>query len=186
MGENGSLPRDAVLELETIEPLAEKAGALTTTAPLSYAREVAEPEPISPAIRFGGNLTLLGYEPDVPRQYLPGETVETITYWRVDGELPPDVTLFTQILADPVTPIASRHYIGVNPRRMRARDIFIQVTQLQLPAVALPGEYAISIGLYRQRLDQRLPALKDGQAHGDRLFLYTIDVVEEEPEASGA
>lgn len=181
------LPRNSVIELETVEMLAAKAGALTTTAPVSYAREVAEPEPISPAIRFGGHLTLLGYEPDVSRSFLPGETVDIITYWRVDGELPSDVTLFTQILADPVTPIVTRHYIGVNPTRMRERDIFIQVTQLQLPAVALPGEYAISVGLYRERLDQRLPVLKDGQAHGDRLFLYTIDVVpEEETETSGA
>ncbi len=173
----GDLPRDAVVELDTVERLAGKAGALTTTAPVSYAREVAEPEPISPAIRFGGNLTLLGYEPDVPRTFLPGDTVDVITYWRVDGEMPPDVTLFTQILADPVTPVVTRHYIGVNPERMRARDIFIQITQLHLPAVALPGEYAISMGLYRQRLDQRLPVLKEGQAHGDRLFLYTIDIL---------
>ncbi len=181
------LPRNAVIELETVEVLAEKAGALITTAPVSYAREVAVPEPISPAIRFGGNLTLLGYEPEVPRSFLPGELVDIITYWRVDGELPPDLTLFTQILADPVTPIVTRHYIGVNPVRKRERDIFIQVTQLQLPAVALPGEYAISVGLYRERLDQRLPVLKDGQAHGDRLFLYTIDVLPaEETETSDA
>ncbi|MCY4466114.1 MAG: glycosyltransferase family 39 protein [Chloroflexi bacterium] len=181
------LPRNSVIELETVEKLAGKAGVLTTTAPVSYAREVAVPEPISPAIRFGGNLTLLGYEPDVSRSFLPGETVDIITYWRVDGELPPDVTLFTQILADPVTPIVTRHYIGVNPTRMRERDIFIQVIQLQLPAFALPGEYAISIGLYRERFDQRLPVLKDGQAHGDRLFLYTIDVVPaEETETSDA
>lgn len=181
------LPRNSVIELETVQALAGKAGALTTTAPVYFAREVAEPEPISPAIRFGGNLTLLGYEPDVPRSFLPGETVDIITYWRVDGELPPDVTLFTQILADPVTPIVAQHYIGVNPTRMRERDIFIQDTQLQLPAVALPGEYAITVGLYRERLDQRLPVLKDGQAHGDRLFLYTIDVVlAEATETSGA
>ncbi|MCY4146743.1 MAG: glycosyltransferase family 39 protein [Chloroflexi bacterium] len=181
------LPRNAVIELDTVETLAGKVGALTTTAPVSYAREVAEPEPISPAIRFGGNLTLLGYEPGAPRSFLPGETVDIITYWRADGELPPDVTIFMQILADPVTPIATRHYIGVNPSRLRERDIFIQVTQLQLPAVALPGEYAISVGLYRERLDQRLPVLKDGQAHGDRLFLYTIDVAPEEAvEASSA
>ncbi len=181
------LPRNSVIELVTVEELAGKAGALTTTAPVSYAREVAVPEPISPAIRFGGNLTLLGYEPDVSRSFLPGETVDIITYWRVDGELPPDVTQFTQILADPVTPIVTRHYMGANPARLRERDIFIQVTQLQLPAVALPGEYAISVGLYRERLDQRLPVLKDGQAHGDRLFLYTIDVVPaEESETSDA
>ena len=182
----GSLPRDAVIELDTVQRLAGKAGALTTTAPVSYAREVAEPAPISPAIRFGGNLTLLGYEPQVALSYQPGDMVDVITYWRVDGELPPDVTLFTQILADPVTPIATRHYIGVNPLRMRARDIFIQVTQLRLPAVALPGEYAISMGLYRERLDQRLPVLKEGQAHGDRLFLYTIEILPPpETQASG-
>ena len=158
------LPNDAIIELDTVERLAAKAGALTTTAPLSYAPEVAIPQPISPSIRFGGNLTLLGYEPDVPREFLPGDLVDVITYWRVDGEMPPDVTQFTHIMADPVTPIATRHFIGVNPLRMRARDIFIQVTQLRLPAVALPGEYTIAIGLYRENFDQRLPVLKAGQA----------------------
>ena len=59
----GKVPRDAIIELESAQRLADRAGAFTTIAPLSYAPEVGAPAPIAPPIRFGGNLTLLGYEP---------------------------------------------------------------------------------------------------------------------------
>lgn len=173
----GNLPRDTVFELDAAQLLADRAGALTTTAPLSYAPEVAEPEPIAPPIRFGGNLTLLGYEPDVQRAFLPGEAVEVITYWRVEGEFLPDITLKNHILADPVTPIGIRDVISVNPLMLRERDVFIQVTSIQLRDTALPGKYIVSVGAYRQSDQQRLPVLKDDQAHGDRIFLYEIEVL---------
>ena len=173
----GNLPRDVIFELDAAQLLADRAGAFTTTAPLSYAPEVAQPEPIAPPIRFGGNLTLLGYEPDVRREYLPGEAVDVITYWRVEGAFLPDITLKNHILADPVTPIGIRDVISVNPFMLRERDVFIQVTSVQLQETTLPGKYIVSVGAYRQSDQQRLPVLKDDQAHGDRLFLYEIEVL---------
>jgi len=173
----GNLPRDTIIELETAQLLADRAGALTTTAPLSYAPEVAVLEPIAPPIRFGGNLTLLGYEPDVKREFLPGEIVDVITYWRVEGEFLPDIILKNHILADPVTPIGIRDVISVNPLMLRERDVFIQVTPVQLRETILPGKYIVSVGAYRQSDQIRLPALKDDQPHGDRIFLYDIEVL---------
>ena len=150
---------------------------MTTTAPLSYAPEVGESEAIAPPIRFGGNLTLLGYEPDVKREFLPGDTVDVITYWRVEGDFLPDIILKNHILADPVTPIGIRDVISVNPLMLQERDVFIQVTPVQLRETILPGKYTVSVGAYRQSDQMRLPALKDDQPHGDRIFLYDIEVL---------
>lgn len=180
---SGRLPRGGIVELETVELLADRAGAFTTTAPVSYAPEVSEPEPIAPPIRFGGNLTFLGYEPEAQREFLPGDTVEVITYWRVEGELLPDLTLKTHILADPVTPVAIHDTILVNPAALRDRDVFIQITPVSLPPNALPGERIIAVGAYRQDDLSRLPVLEGDQQRGDRIFLYTIDVLPQPSEA---
>lgn len=177
----GDVPRGGILILETTELLAHRAGELTTTAPVSYAPEVSEPEAIAPPIRFGGNLTFLGYEPNVQREYAPGDTVEVITYWRAEGELLPDLTLLTHVLSSPVTPVGIRDVLYVNPVLMRDRDVFIQVTQVQLPAEALPGEFHVSVGAYRQADLKRLPVLDGDEERGDRIFLYSIQVLAPEP-----
>ena len=173
----GNVPRNTIIELETKQLLADRAGAFTTTAPLSYAPEVTDPEPIAPPIRFGGNLTFLGYEPDVRREFLPGEVVDVITFWRVEGDFLPDIILKHHILSDPVTPIGIRDVMSVNPLMLRERDVFIQVTPVQLQETTLPGKYIVAVGAYREIDQIRLPALKDDQPHGDRIFLYHIDVL---------
>ncbi len=178
---SGDVPRGSILELAATDLLAQRAGELTTTAPVSYAPEVSEPEPIGPPIRFGGNLTFLGYEPNARREFAPGDTVEVITYWRAEGELLPDLTLLTHVLSSPVTPIGIRDVLYVNPVLLRDRDVFIQVTQVQLPAEALPGELYVSVGAYRQADLKRLPVLDGDQERGDRIFLYSIDVLPPEP-----
>lgn len=173
----GKLPRYSVYELELADLLADRAGEFITTAPVWYDPDFAgEAVPVSPPIRFGENLTLLGYEPDIERSFLPGETVHVITYWRAEGAIPADLTLFTHILSDPVTLIKGRDVISVNPQWLEDRDVFIQVTSIVLPETVLPGEYFISVGAYRQTVTERLSAFKDDQPHGDRIFLYAITV----------
>ena len=183
----GNLPRNSIIELETSQLLADRAGVFHTTAPLAYAPEVAEPEPIAPPIQFGGNLTFLGYETDLQRAFLPGETVEVITYWRADGELVPDLLFFHHILFDPISPVYIHDFIGVNPVHIQGRDVFIQVTPIKLHEGALPGEYFVSVGAYRPgSYSERLPVLKDDQPHGDRIILYEIEVLPRAETESGA
>ena len=186
------VPRDVIIQLETSQILADTAGEFITTAPVAYAPEaVGALVPIPPPIRFGSNLTFLGYQPDIERTYLPGDVVEVIAYWRAEGPLPSDLTLFTHILSDPVTPIANRDVIHVDPARMQERDVFVQVTQIQLLQTPSPlaGEYFISVGAYRQSVspNERLPALQNDERFGDRIFLYSIEVLPlPETEESGS
>ncbi len=180
----GDVPRGSILELTAPDFLALRAGELTTTAPVSYAPEVSVPEPIAPPIRLGGNLTFLGYEPNVQRTFLPGDSVEVITYWRTEGEILPDLTLLTHVLSSPVMPIAVRDVLYVNPVLMRDRDVFIQVTTVKLPDQALPGERLVSVGAYRQTDLKRLPVLDGDEERGDRIFLYSIEILP--PESSDA
>ena len=173
----GKLPRDSVFELETSALLADRAGGFITMSPVWYDPEVAGGAiPVPSPIRFGDNLTFLGYQPNVDRSFRPGETVDVITYWRTEGNVPHDLTLFTHILSDPVTLVGNRDVIGVNPQHLHDRDVFIQVTSVQLPEAALPGEYFVSVGAYRQTDGERLYTLKDDEPFGDRIFLYSIDV----------
>ena len=179
-----ALPRGGIIELETVGLLADRAGAFTTTAPVTYDPEaVGELAPIAPPIRFGGNLTFLGYEPDVQRQFMPGDSVDVITYWRAEGQLLPDLTLMTHILSSPVTPVAIHDTILVNPAQLRDRDVFIQITEVTLPQNALPGERIVAVGAYRKDDLSRLPVLEGDQERGSRIFLYSIEIL---PEPSGA
>ncbi len=99
------------------------------------------------------------------------------TYWRVDGVVPPDLRLFTHILADPTSIAAQSDPISVLPETLRPRDIFIQVTYVMLPRSMPLGKYSISVGAYRDTTPQmRLPVLVNGQPHGARLFLGQITV----------
>lgn len=183
----GKLPRNTVIELELADLLADRAGEFTTMAPVWYDPDFAgEAVPVPAPIRFGENLTFLGYQPNVERHYLPGETVEVITYWRAEGTVPADLTLFTHILSDPVTLIKGRDVISVNPARLHDRDVFIQVTSIVLPETVLPGEYFVSVGAYRQTVTERLTAFKDDQAYGDRIFLYAIKVREDSNTEEGS
>ncbi len=183
----GKLPRDAVFELDAAQALADRAGVFTTTAPVSYAPEVAEPVPLAPPIRFGDNLTFLGYEPDVTRIITPGGSVEVITFWRAEGDLPADLTLFHHLLSDPITMFSNNDVIYVNPALINGRDVFIQATMVDIPPLARPGQYIVSVGAYRRQTpDQpRLPVLHDDQLLGDRIFLYDIEVLAPPDSAEG-
>ena len=79
------------------------------------------------------------------------------------ASLLPDIIIKNHILADPVTPIGIRDIISVNPLMLRERDVFIQVTPVQLRETTLPGKYMVSVGAYRQSDQIRLPALKDDE-----------------------
>lgn len=165
-----------ILSLDLAAPLADLVGRFTTTTPVSYAPESGLAEEVSaPPIQFGGNLTFLGYQLPQVDYYPPGGFVTVTTYWRVDGELPRDLQLFTHVLSDPAArPAAQVDTISVVPSQLQRRDVFMQVVNVPLPATIPDGTYIISVGAYQNIDKQRLSVLSDGAS--DRLFLYTIQI----------
>lgn len=184
----GAAP-DSLLSLRVSEQLANTIGRFTTTAPVAYPPEVAlgETEGFAPPVRFGNNLTFLGYE-TLPTEFAPGDIVTVVTYWRVDGELPSDLELFTHIQDDPgAIPVGNRSGdIAVVPAELQNRDIFMQVSYVPLPDSLPARRYLVSVGAYRERAPnkERLNVFDaENQPRGDRLILYAIDVVETSVEA---
>jgi hypothetical protein len=169
-----AMPPNAVVKLAVSDALADRIGRFTTTAPAAY-----DPEPPGsggmavPPIRFGGNITYLGYEwPTV--DYTPGGILTSITYWRADGAVPPDLRLFTHVLSDPISPAAQTDTISVDMSQLQSRDVFIQITFVPLPISIPEGAYSVSIGAYTDANDVRMAVLDGGQPRGTRLFLGQI------------
>lgn len=181
--EGEKLPSGMVWQLDVSQKLADTIGRFTTTAPVAYDPRYmrGQHEGFAPPVRFGNNLTFLGYE-SLPNQFQPGDTVTVVTYWRVDGMLPRDLELFTHILADPdANPLGNRSgNISVIPAQLKQRDIFMQVTYVPLSMSIPPRRYLVSIGAYRESSTnrERLQVFDSSNApRGDRLMLYSIDVV---------
>lgn len=173
------MPTDSVVVLDVSQSLADAVGLFTTTAPAGYAPDAAGGSGLAvPPVRFGGNLSFLGYEKDGDQIYAPGDIYTSVTYWRVDGVVPPDLRLFTHILADPASaPAAQNDTISVKDlRQLQSRDIFVQVIFVPLPRNMPPGMYGISIGAYTSGDDTRMSVLFNDIPRGNRLFIGQITV----------
>lgn len=171
------VPPNAVVQLKVMQTLADTIGRFTTTAPAGYEPGAAGPSPLAvPPVRFGGNLTFLGYDEKPTTDYTQGGIVTSITYWRVDGVLPTDLRLFTHILSDPLTRAAQNDTISVDVNQLQARDVFIQITFVPLPLTIPEGQYSISIGAYRVENGVRMGVLDGDLPRGTRLFLGQINI----------
>ena len=171
------LPMDSVISLQVASTLAKRIGSFMTTAPVTFAPDApSEAEVMLPPIQFGGNVTFLGYEHDWAATYTPGDVLPVTTYWRVDGVIPSDLRLFTHLLIDPTTIAAQSDPISVLPNELRPRDIFIQVTYVQLPRQIPRGMYSISVGAYEDNTGIRLPVFKSDQPRRATLILGQITV----------
>jgi hypothetical protein len=173
-----ALPDGVGLWLDVAQPLANTIGAFTTTAPVAYAPETeGGMEVVGPPIRFGGNITFLGYIRDWTGSFRPGSIVTVPTYWRADGNVPADLSLFTHIQADPAAvPVAQTDTLNLLPQTLQARDVFLQVTLVYLPYTLPPGDYSLSLGAYQTNSDGRLPVYDGDETRGTRLFIGEITV----------
>lgn len=175
-----NLPTGRVLRMAVGPTLADRLGVFTTTVAARYGEIVQLEPPVNPPIRFGGNVTWLGNEPDTNRRYRPGDVMTVINYWRVEsGVIPPDLQFFTHVLSDPVTVADNRDMISVDVSYLRERDVFVQLVPIPLRTTLLPGSYWVSIGAYQQQTGARLPVFDaEQQRQGDRLILYSVEIGE--------
>ncbi|MCC6801337.1 MAG: phospholipid carrier-dependent glycosyltransferase [Anaerolineae bacterium] len=171
------VPAGTVIDLRVADALATRIGGFMTTAPIMFDPQATETaEVVPPPVRFGGNVTFLGYEHSWANVYRPGDVVPVVTYWRVDGVVPPDLRLFTHILSDPTNIVAQNDPSSVVASQLLPRDIFIQVTYVQLPRRILEGTYSLSVGAYPESTGIRLPVFQGDQPRGARLFVGQITV----------
>jgi len=172
------MPPDSVVYLDVSKALANVVGRFTTTSPAGYAPDAVGGSGLAvPPVRFGGNLSFLGYEKDGDQVYSPGGIYTSVTYWRVDGMVPPDLRFFTHILADPASaPATQNDTISVDVGQLQNRDVFIQVTFVPLPRALPSGMYGISIGAYTSSNNARMPVLFNDTQRGNRLFIGQITV----------
>ena len=171
-------PPETVVVIDAEQQLADTIGRFTTTMPVYYAPESpGGMAATQPPVRFGGNVAFLGYEPVSGQTYKPGDYVTLISYWRVDGFVPPDLRLFTHVLLDPTVVAAQRDLISVLPGSLQPRDVILQISFVRLPNVIPPGRFRLSIGAYEDNTDTRLPVFDGDEPRGGRLFLDEITVV---------
>jgi hypothetical protein len=163
--------------LDVASELGDTIGRFSTTAPAGYAPEAPGGENLAPTpVRFGNNLTFLGYDRALDSTYSPGGIFTSVTYWRADGPLPDDLRIFTHILSDPAAIVAQTDTISISPGELQSRDVFIQIMFVPLPPSLPDGMYNISTGAYRDTNDIRLAVLDGEQLRGTRLFLGQITV----------
>lgn len=175
---NESVPgieSDVVMRLEVTDEIADMAGSLMTTAPTAWPPESVNPALAALPVSFGHNVSFLGYtvRDDKLRST---DWVELTTYWRLDGPPPPELTVFTHLLGNPVVVIAQDVGLGVEIGTLQPRDIFFQYSMIQTPGRMTSGLYPLSVGLYFPSTGERLQAFENGAARSDRLFLQRIEV----------
>ena len=170
--ENPALPANSVLFMEVEQALADTVGVFTTSAPVAYPPESPGGWQVTaPPVRLGGNLAFLGYVQTFGSTYRPGDVLSVPEYWRVDGEVPPALTLFTHVQADMgAVPVAQNDSISVRPETLLPRDVFIHVSYVQLPPTIPDGDYFLSIGGYDTATGDRLPVY-------DRLYVRSTRLV---------
>jgi hypothetical protein len=188
----------SVLRLDVEQRVRDSGGYWSTFATAYYMPgENEDLQPVALPVQLEQNLTFAGYDPRVLEgtRAAGGDPVVLITYWRVDGPLPPDLGIFAHLLAYPQTephvpllePWAEANAIDVSPTELKNRDIFVQVSYLWLSENLHPDTYVLTVGAYVDTvtiLENHLHVLdpsRDYQPHGDRLLLGNI-IVEPAPE----
>ncbi len=111
--------------------------------------------------RLGDQLTLRGYQTE-----LSDDLLVVKTYWRPDGLLPYDYTVFTQLLDSSGALVAgwdSQPLGGYFPTTAwPAGETVTDIVQFPLPPKLPPGDYTLITGMYLLETLERLPAADGG------------------------
>lgn len=161
------------LQLDVEDEVADFAGGLMTLSPTAWPPEIGEFRLARLPIRFGYNLAFLGYDLRNP-ELKPGDYVEVVTYWRMDGPPPPDLKQFTHVLGSPFVVLAQNDGMGTRIGSLRSRDIFMEYVLIQLPGTISGGYYSLSTGMYFPDTGERLPAFEEDNFIADRLYIEQI------------
>jgi hypothetical protein len=133
----------------------------------------------------GGSIVLYGYalhhaDDGSPVDVVPGDTLVVDLYWRADGAVAADHTVFVHLVGsahNPRTkgPLWGQHDSppanGHSPTSQWLQgDVLVDRHLVEVDQEAPPGQYRIEVGMY-DRDGQRLPVASDGESLGDRVVL---------------
>jgi hypothetical protein len=140
---------------------------------ISFGELTLRPHPHLYSIaRFGDRIELVGYEMS-PRRVRPGDAVVLTLYWRAEGSLEHDYTVFTHILEPPQTIWGQEDRPPIPPTsQWRVGKIYRETYTLWVKPETPPGFYEVEVGLYRHDTGERL-RLPDGR---DFLLLSQIQI----------
>lgn len=106
-----------------------------------------------------------------------GDTIELLTFWRVEDTTTQEIVLFTHVLDEQGQLIAQQDLLGVPPTSWYPGDIIAQHHTLILPADLPPQSVTLFVGAYTRAELTRLPlATPDGSLVGDSYPLLSIEV----------
>ncbi len=172
------LPSGIAYRLDIEQVLANTLGQLQLSSTVFYQREPEQEAEISPyPIRFGGNMTFLGYDRPIRSSALPlhpGDVLTIPTYWRIDGDVLPDSGIFVRLHDTPqASPYSEINEFSVDATRLQTRDVIVQVGYLTLPATLRDQEYRLTIGVFDKQPVNQLPVYdhQTGAIRGSYLLL---------------
>jgi hypothetical protein len=137
---------------------------------------------------FEPGVQLVGYDL-APAPYYPGQTLRLQLYWRTLESLAEDYTVFVHLLSSEegaeqlVAQQDNPPVRGTEPTSTwEPGEVVVDPYDLEIPGDAPPGEYVLTVGLYRWPDLARLPVCDDGGARlpEDRVSLTAVRV-EQEP-----
>lgn len=116
------------------------------------------PQPMNTT--FNNAITLIGYE------IVDGDPLELFTYWRVDGTLPADLSIFVHLLQADGNIVTQHDGLDTAAELLQNGDLVLQRHVLPFTAENR-SEMRVRLGLYERENDRRLPT-EDGS---DAIFL---------------
>ncbi len=137
---------------------------------------------------FEPGVRLVGYDL-APAPYYPGQTLRLQLYWRTLEPMAEDYTVFVHLLSseDGAEQLVAQQdnppVRGTEPTSTwEPGELVVDPYDLEIPGDAPPGEYVLTVGLYRWPDMARLPVRDDGGVRlpEDRVSLVTVRV-EQEP-----
>jgi 4-amino-4-deoxy-L-arabinose transferase-like glycosyltransferase len=166
-------------------------GPKVTILKLNYAAQDLT-IPFKGPVRFGPNITLLGYDIGKPEPgpgqsdgraaavFKPGETVNLTFYWQADRPVTDNYKVFVHLLDSKGTTVAQRDtppLTGSYPTsQWRQGELVIDPAPLAVPASLPPGDYTLEIGLYQETTMARLPVTTPDGKQDMRYLLAPIEV----------
>jgi 4-amino-4-deoxy-L-arabinose transferase-like glycosyltransferase len=173
------LPNGAVSELAVVDEVAELGGRLQATSPLLY--PLGEGSTVSLPVRFGRNITLMGYELPDTQTFKAGDVLAVTTYWRVDGEPPVNWGIFVRLQGtEQSIPVTETNVLDIIPDNLRERDVIIQTNFMTIPDTLLSGDYILTLGAYDNNPLNQIPVFEEEASieRGDYLIVEPRITVE--------